>query len=145
MMSLKVGEQVICQGKYHNINPAYYPEKGTVGTIVECCPRQNQCHRVCRRVCQSVKVQWTKGSTSGNDLWWAFSDDIRRAPYLNGKVVCVRGGDFHTAGKVYKVQNGILDDDTPEGGYNIGSPVMTIDEINKKGGPQFIEYKGEAK
>lgn len=142
MISFKVGEKVVCQGKYHGNNPAYYPERGTVGTIVECCPHYG---KQCNRVCQCIKVKWPKGSTSGDGIWWAFNDDVRPAPYYNGKVVCVRGGDFHTAGKVYKVQNGILDDDTPEGGYNIGSPVMTIDEINKKGGPQFIEYKGEAK
>ena len=41
--------------------PQYYPEDGTIGIVFFASPADDE-----------VYVQWPKGSTSGNDLWWAW-------------------------------------------------------------------------
>lgn len=62
--------------------------------------------------------------------------------YLNMKVVCTKGGEYHTAGKVYEVKDGILNDNSGRFNYN-GTPVKTLGELSLFIVPQFIEFKGE--
>lgn len=66
--------------------------------------------------------------------------------YYNGKVVCIKAGSYHTAGKVYEVKNGVVNcdyDDSGEFTYNIITPVKTLEQLNANGPVQFIEFKGE--
>ena len=53
-----IGKKVIYNGDMHDIEPRFYPPKGTVGRVVE----ENN---------YSYQVQWPKGTTSDNDCWWA--------------------------------------------------------------------------
>jgi len=64
----------------------------------------------------------------------------------NGKVVCIKAGSYHTAGKVYEVKNGVVNcdyDDSGEFTYNGITPVKTLEQLNANGPVQFIEFKGE--
>jgi hypothetical protein len=66
--------------------------------------------------------------------------------YYNGKVVCIKAGSYHTAGKVYEVKNGVVNcdyDDSGEFTYNRIAPVKTLEQLNANGPVQFIEFKGE--
>jgi hypothetical protein len=68
------------------------------------------------------------------------------AEYYNGKVVCIKAGSYHTAGKVYEVKNGVVNcdyDDSGEFTYNRITPVKTLEQLNANGPVQFIEFKGE--
>lgn len=55
----KVGDKVRYIGKDHKEMPEFYPEIGTVGTIMKKSGDTNW------------YIQWPKGSTVGNDRWWA--------------------------------------------------------------------------
>ena len=78
--------------------------------------------------------------TDYNPAEVAFEDEKPR--YYNGKVICVVAiGDYHTAGKIYTVVDGFINDD--EGGrpYN-DTPYTSIDDLNVGQVNAFIEYKG---
>lgn len=57
-----IGKKVICNGAMHDTEPAFYPPKGTVGKVA---------------VDEGItyRVQWSKGTTSDNDYWWARAID----------------------------------------------------------------------
>lgn len=58
-----IGNKVRCTYK----NGLYYPEVGTIGTIVQY-DSYDESH--------SYKVQWPKGSTIGDNRWWVYNDYI---------------------------------------------------------------------
>ena len=62
--------------------------------------------------------------------------------YWSGKVVCIKGGRYHTLGAVYEIKDGIVNHDTGDG-YNRGNPVQSVEQLNDKSVPQFIEFRGE--
>lgn len=45
----------------HKKMPKYYPADGTIGVVTVAAPDKDV----------AVLVQWPKGSTSGDDEWWA--------------------------------------------------------------------------
>ena len=57
-----IGKKVIYNGNMHDIEPAFYPPKGTVGKVA-----------VDEEI--TYRVQWPKGTTSDNDYWWARAID----------------------------------------------------------------------
>lgn len=66
MHQFKVGDRVRFKGMgdaCHAKMPEYYPEDGTIG-IVSIAPDDDD----------EVYVQWPEGSTSGDDMWWAFPE-----------------------------------------------------------------------
>ena len=63
--------------------------------------------------------------------------------YWSGKVVCIKGGRYHTLGAVYEIKDGIVNHDTGDG-YNVGAPVQSVKQLNDASVPQFAEFKGEA-
>lgn len=67
--AIKVGDKVRYISKDHARKPEYYPEVGTVGTVK--CIDENG----------NVWVQWPKGSTSKDDYWCCYEDDVE----LNNK------------------------------------------------------------
>ena len=52
----------------HKISPEFYPESGTIGTVV---------YKV--KNSKITLVQWPEGSTSLRDRWYAADTDIRIA------------------------------------------------------------------
>lgn len=52
----------------HMDMPEYYPAVGTVGTVVKVYDEYCECY--------GWKVQWPKGSTSGNDCWFCEESDV---------------------------------------------------------------------
>lgn len=60
----KVGDKVRYIGKDHKEMPEFYPEIGTVGTLVK------------ESEDTDWYIQWTKGSTSGKDCWYCDENDI---------------------------------------------------------------------
>ena len=89
MSKFNVGDKVRCLGKHHNIYPDFYPENGTVGEIIREVPNNNT---------QAYKVRWKAGSTSGDDRWWAYNDDIELVPAASAqKIVITTDGVTTTA------------------------------------------------
>lgn len=60
----KVGDKVRYIGKNHKEMPEFYPELGTIGTVVEEVGDADW------------YIQWTKGSTSRKDCWYCDENDI---------------------------------------------------------------------
>lgn len=55
-----IGKKVVfTNSSLHKEYPNFYPKCGTVGVVVA----------YISLFCSSVYVQWTKGTTSGSDLW----------------------------------------------------------------------------
>lgn len=66
MYQFKVGDRVRFKGMgdvCHAKLPEYYPKNGTIGIVSFASADDDE-----------VNVQWPKGSTSGDDLWWAFPE-----------------------------------------------------------------------
>ena len=64
MHQFKVGDRVRFKDTgdaCHAVMPEFYPEDGTIGTIIYSDSED-----------QEVCVQWPEGSTSEKDKWWAF-------------------------------------------------------------------------
>lgn len=59
-----IGKKVIYNGNMHDIEPAFYPPKGTVGRVV-----------IDEEI--TYRIQWPKGTTSDNDYWWARATDCK--------------------------------------------------------------------
>ena len=59
-----VGDRVQYIGKDHNDMPEFYPEIGTIGTIVK------------ESGDTDWYIQWPKGSTSGDDKWYCDKNDV---------------------------------------------------------------------
>ena len=59
-----VGDRVKYIGKDHNDMPEFYPEIGTIGTIVK------------ESGDTDWYIQWPKGSTSGDDKWYCDKNDV---------------------------------------------------------------------
>ena len=60
----KVGDKVRYIGKDHKEMPEFYPEIGTVGTVVK------------ESGDTDWYIQWPKGSTSREDCWYCYKNDI---------------------------------------------------------------------
>ena len=61
----KTGDKVVfINDEKHKILPFYYPECGTVGTVVDVC------------FDETVKVKWPKGATADRGVWWTSYEDI---------------------------------------------------------------------
>lgn len=59
--TFKVGDAVVFMShEMHRVYPIYYPEPGTLGTVIET-----------ETFMGSVYVRWPTGSTSGEDEWLA--------------------------------------------------------------------------
>lgn len=60
--AIKVGDKVrfICESKHLEL-PEFYPKVGAIGTAVKL---EKNC----------VRVQWEKGTTTADDLWWCEKD-----------------------------------------------------------------------
>lgn len=71
--AIKIGDKVRYISKDHARKPEFYPEVGTVGTV-KCIDESGD-----------IWVQWTKGSTSGNDCWCCYESDIELANKENAK------------------------------------------------------------
>lgn len=66
---LKTGDIVVATEELlhmHRLYPEYYPAPGTVGTVLEVNGRDN------------MYVQWSKGSTSEDDRWYAAGHHLRK-------------------------------------------------------------------
>lgn len=64
MHQFKVGDRVRFKGMgdaCHAKMPEWYPKDGTIGTVINASTDDDE-----------VYVQWPEGSTSGEDVWWAF-------------------------------------------------------------------------
>lgn len=71
--AIKIGDKVrFVDRKAHEQTPEYYPSVGTIGTVVmdECNPKD-------------WKIQWPKGTTSGNDRWYCGEESIE---LFDGKI-----------------------------------------------------------
>ena len=64
MSKFNVGDKVRYIGEDHREMPEFYPEIGTVGTVVKEGGEADWC------------IQWPKGSTSGKDYWYCDENDI---------------------------------------------------------------------
>lgn len=64
MSKFSIGDKVRYIGKKHREMPEFYPEIGTIGTVVKG-GRDTDWY-----------IQWTKGSTSGEDCWNCDENDI---------------------------------------------------------------------
>lgn len=65
-----------------------------------------------------------------------YKPEPEKPKYYNGKVVCVKGDEYHTKGKVYEVVDGEL----PSDGCGMCiNKFRSLDEINDICTPQFIE------
>lgn len=64
MSKFNVGDKVRYIGKDHNNMPKFYPEIGTIGTLVKECGDTDW------------YIQWAKGSTSREDCWYCNENDI---------------------------------------------------------------------
>lgn len=68
----QIGDEVVFVSSYeHEFGPQYYPKVGTVGTIVEVLPTS---------YVLDLRIQWPKGSTSGNDKWEVLYDWVEPFP-----------------------------------------------------------------
>lgn len=71
--TIKIGDKVrFVDRKAHKQTPEYYPSVGTIGTVVmdECNPKD-------------WKIQWPKGTTSGDDRWYCGEKSIE---LFDGKI-----------------------------------------------------------
>lgn len=71
--AIKIGDKVrFVDRKAHKQTPEYYPSVGTIGTVVmdECNPKD-------------WKIQWPKGTTSGDDRWYCGEKSIE---LFDGKI-----------------------------------------------------------
>lgn len=71
--AIKIGDKVrFVDRKAHEQTPEYYPSVGTIGTVVmdEYNPKD-------------WKIQWPKGTTSGNDRWYCEEESIE---LFDGKI-----------------------------------------------------------
>lgn len=67
-----VGDKVVfVNSEMHESCPEFYPKVGTVGTIVEVLPTSSVL---------DLRIQWPKGSTSGNDKWAVLYDWVEPFP-----------------------------------------------------------------
>lgn len=64
MSKFNVGDKVRYIGKDHTEMPEFYPEIGTIGTVVK------------ESVDTDWYIQWPKGSTSKKDCWYCDENDI---------------------------------------------------------------------
>ena len=64
MSKFKTGDKVRYIGKGHREMPEFYPEIGTIGTVVK------------EGGNTDWYIQWPKGSTSGKDCWYCDENDI---------------------------------------------------------------------
>lgn len=64
MSKFNVGDKVRYIGKDHREMPRFYPEVGTIGTVIQ---EVNEIN---------YYIQWTKGSTSKEDCWYCSNNDI---------------------------------------------------------------------
>ena len=64
MSKFNIGDKVKYIGKDHNDMPEFYPEIGTIGTIVK------------ESGDTDWYIQWPKGSTSRKDCWYCDENDI---------------------------------------------------------------------
>ena len=64
MSKFNVGDKVRYIGKDHKEMPEFYPEIGTIGTVVR--ESENA----------DWYIQWPKGSTSRKDCWYCYENDI---------------------------------------------------------------------
>ena len=64
MSKFNVGDKVRYIGKDHREMPEFYPEIGTIGTVVK------------EGGGTDWSIQWSKGSTSGKDCWYCDENDI---------------------------------------------------------------------
>ena len=64
MSKFNVGDKVKYIGKDHRETPEFYPEIGTIGTVVK------------ESEDTDWYIQWPKGSTSGKDCWYCYENDI---------------------------------------------------------------------
>ena len=65
----KTGDIVManeCMARLHKQFPCWYPAPGTCGTILNADD------------VSTISVQWSKGSTSGDDAWFATYNDLRK-------------------------------------------------------------------
>ena len=70
--NFQVGDEVVfVNSEMHEACPEYYPKVGTVGTIVEVLPTSSVL---------DLRIQWPKGSTSGNDKWAVLYDWVEPFP-----------------------------------------------------------------
>ena len=92
MSKFNVGDKVRCLGKHHNIDPDFYPENGTVGEIIREVPNDNT---------QAYKVWWKAGSTSGDDRWWAYNDDIELVPAASAQKIVITTDGVTTLARLY--------------------------------------------
>ena len=92
MSKFNIGDKVRCLGKHHNIEPRFYPENGTVGEIIG----ENLSSDA-----QTYKVRWEAGSTSGNDCWWAYNDDIELAPAASAQKIVITTDGVTTLARLY--------------------------------------------
>lgn len=66
MYQFKVGDRVRFKGMgdaCHAKLPQSYPEDGTIGIVLTTCTINGEAY-----------VQWSEGSTSAKDMWWAFPE-----------------------------------------------------------------------
>lgn len=64
MHQFKVGDRVRFKGMgdaCHTRLPEFYPKDGTIGTVIDTPDDDGEAY-----------VRWPKGSTSKEDMWWAF-------------------------------------------------------------------------
>lgn len=64
MSKFNIGDKVRYIGKDHKDMPGFYPEIGTIGTVIE------------KGGDTDWYIQWSKGSTSGKDCWYCDENDI---------------------------------------------------------------------
>lgn len=64
MSKFNVGDKVRYIGKDHKKMPEFYPEIGTIGTVMK------------ESGDTDWYIQWPKGSTSGKDCWYCNENDI---------------------------------------------------------------------
>ena len=75
------GKQVrFINAKAHEEMPDYYPEVGTIGTVVPVAGTDFE-HLV-----DDFVIQWHKGSTSGNDCWLADEESLELVEEVVDKV-----------------------------------------------------------
>ena len=71
MSKFHVGDKVKYIGKDHAEMPEFYPEIGTIGTVVK------------ESGDTDLYIQWTKGSTSRKDCWYCDRNDIELVKYID--------------------------------------------------------------
>ena len=111
--NIQIGDTVVYNGAEHEKVPRWYPEKGTLGTVVG--KNTNQ-----------YNVSFRKGTTSGDDKWWVKQAncenfDMSKVEYVkivSSPVDCVCGWVSQmneTCGKILKVKpygNGFIKPET---------------------------------